>query len=117
MPTTKHDIQMQKGANFRLNVQARNSDRSIKSLVGYLARLKVRKNYGDTDPPLATGTTEDGSIAINGPGGVVMINIPATTTVAYVWTSGVWDLEVYTNSANVDRIVEGFASLSPEVTT
>jgi hypothetical protein len=117
MPTTKHDIQIQKGANFRLNVQARNSDRSVKTLVGYQARLKVRKNYGDIDPPLASGTTEDGVITINGPGGVIMINIPASTTLAYTWTSGVWDLEVYTSVTDVDRIVEGFASLSPEVTT
>jgi hypothetical protein len=32
------------------------------------------------------------------------------------WSSGQYDIEAYTSPANVIRLAEGFASLSPEVT-
>jgi hypothetical protein len=114
VPTTKHDITVPKGANFRLNVQARDSSGNVMDLTGYQARFQVRETV-DAVSPVMSGTTTD-YITINAPGGVVMINVPASVTGAMTWTNGVWDLEIYVDPSNTDRIVEGFASLSPEVT-
>jgi hypothetical protein len=113
--TTRHDIVVQQGAIFQLPIQALNQDRSIKDLTGYQARFQVRATTASATV-LMSGTTEDGRIAVNGPSGIVTITVGADVTAPMTWTNGVWDIEAYTTAANVIRLAEGFASLSPEVT-
>jgi hypothetical protein len=115
MPTTRLDITVNQGSAFKLNVQALNADKTVMDLTGYFARMQVRETPASTSV-LMSATTEDGGITINSPGGVVMINISAATTTTMTWNTGFWDLEIYTNAANVIRLVKGFASLSYEVT-
>lgn len=113
--TTQYDIVVQQGAKFELTIKALNKDRTIKDLTGYLARFQVRATVGSL-AVLMSGTTEDGRMTINGPGGLVMISVGADITTPMAWTNGVWDVEAYSSAANVIRLAEGFASLSPEVT-
>jgi len=115
--TIKHDIVVQKGADFQLNIAAQNSDRTVKDLTGWTAKMQVRTAPGAADPPLLTAGTADGRITINAPGGIVMVDVPASVTEAMTWQSGVWDLEI-TNAGGTQtiRLAEGFASLSLEVT-
>jgi hypothetical protein len=115
VPTVQHDIKVQKGANFQLNIQARNPDGTVMSLVGYTGRFQVRARPDSVDPPLLSGTSADGRVTINGPAGIVSINVPADVTSAQTWISGVWACETLLNEQNVIRIAEGFASTSPEV--
>jgi hypothetical protein len=115
MATTRLDITVNQGSAFKLNIQALNSDKTVMDLTGYLARMQVRESP-ESVSVLMSATTEDGGITINSPGGVVMINISAALTTLMVWNTGVWDLEIYTDAANVIRLVKGFASLSQEVT-
>lgn len=113
--TTRHDIEVPQGANFVLNVQARNSDNSILPLTGYSAKLQVRETV-DSLTTLMEASTAGGTITINGPAGIVSILVPATTTETMTWNVGVYDLEVFTTTANVIRLLEGYATLSLEVT-
>ena len=113
--TTTYDITVRQGAKFELSIKALNVDRSIKDLTGYLARFQVRKTAADATV-LMSGTTEDGRMSVNGPAGVVSINVGADVTAPMTWTTGVWDVEAYSSASNVIRLAEGFASLSPEVT-
>ena len=113
--TTRYDIVVQQGATFILPIQALNQDRTVKVLSGYLARFQVRSTTGSA-VVLMSGTTEDGRISVNGPGGIVTITVGADVTAPMTWTNGVWDIEAYTSVSNVIRLAEGFASLSPEVT-
>jgi hypothetical protein len=115
MGTLKYDIKVRKGANFKLNIACQNDDRSAKDLTGYTAKAQVRATYGAA-VALMDASTANGQITINAPGGIVMINVPQATTEAMNWTSGVWDLEITSAGGVIDRIVEGFASLSQEVT-
>lgn len=115
MPTTRHDITVNQGASFKLNVQALNPDRSIMDLTGYSARMQIRETPPDTDI-LMEATTTAGTITVNSPGGIVMVNVGADITAPMVWNSGYYDLEIYNSPTNVIRLVEGFASLSQEVT-
>jgi len=114
--TIKHDITVQKGAAFTLNILAQNADRTPKDLTGYSAKMQVRPVAGDLSTPLLDASTANGRITINAPGGIVMINVPADVTEAMTWQSGVWDLEISTSAQNVIRLAEGFASFSLEVT-
>jgi hypothetical protein len=113
--TVVHRIQVQQGAAFKMNVAAQNADKSAMNLAGYSARMQVRASAADPSI-LMEASTANGYITINAPGGIVMINVPATITGAMTWTDGVWDLEISTSTTDVIRLAEGFASLSPEVT-
>src|SRR5258706_5298402 len=105
--TTRHDIEVQQGEKFVLNVQARNkSDNSIMSLVGFSAKMQVRAAPGAT-PVLMEASTANGFITINGPAGIVMILVPGTTTLPMTWNTGIYDLEVFTTTADPIRLLEG----------
>ena len=114
MGTVRQDIVFRQGAAFELNVQARNADGTVKDLTGYSGKMQVRPTVESAtkyvDIPVV------GSITINGPLGQVAVLVPSDVTAAMTWESGVFDLEVSTNATNVIRLVEGFASLSKEVT-
>ena len=114
MATTRHDITVDQGAKFELNVQALNADRTVKDLTGYSASMMVKTIPGGTT--LMTASTAAGNITINGPGGLVMVSVSATDTAAMTWNSGWYDLVVSNSSSNVIRLVEGYASLSQRVT-
>jgi hypothetical protein len=115
MSTVRYDITVQQGAKFELNVQARNDDGTVKDLTGYTGRMQVRATV-DAVAILMEASTALSTIVIDGPNGTVAVTVPADVTGAMTWTSGVYDLEVSTGPTNVIRLVEGFASLSKEVT-
>lgn len=116
MAATQHNIVVEQGSKFQLNVQARNSDGTVKDLTGYSGRMQVRSTV-DSISTLMSATTGTGEITINAPGGMVMVEVGADVTQAMTWNVGVYDLEVFTATpANVIRLVEGFASLNKEVT-
>jgi hypothetical protein len=115
MGTLKYDIMVRKGANFKLNIACQNDDKTPKDLTGYTAKAQVRATKTSATA-LMDASTANGFITINAPGGIVQINVPQATTEVMVWTSGVWDLEITSAGGEISRIVEGFASLSQEVT-
>lgn len=115
MATAVHRIKVQQGAAFKLNVLAQNADKSAMNLAGYSGRMQVRASASDPSI-LMEASTANGYITINAPGGIVMINVPASVTDPMTWTDGVWDLEISASASEVIRLAEGFASLSPEVT-
>lgn len=113
--TTRFDIEVQQGIKFALNVQARNeSDNSILPLIGYSAKMQIRDKPGGTI--LLDASTSNGMITINGPSGIVSILVPATTTDTMTWNTGVYDLVVFTTTADDIRLLEGYAALSLKVT-
>lgn len=116
MAATRHDILVRQGDKFQLNVQAYNTDKTIKDLTGYSARMQIRPTVASSTV-LLEATTANGRIAINAPGGIVMVTVGADITAPLNWTVATYDLEVFTaDPANVIRLVEGYASLSREVT-
>lgn len=116
MATTRHDITVNQGSAFKLNVQALNADRTVMDLSGYSAKMQIKDSKGGATTYM-TASTAGGTITINGPGGIVMVNVGADVTTPMTWNSGWYDLEVNNTATNVIRLVEGFASLSKEVTT
>ena len=109
--TTKFNITVQAGANLQFSIKALNADRTVKDLTGYLGRMQIRATPGG-----AVLLDVTAYITINGPGGVVTVNVPATLTSGLLWNTGYYDLEIYTSTTNVIRLAEGFATYSPEVT-
>lgn len=114
MVTTKYDITIQQGASFQRTIAALNQDKTVKSLVGYSARMQIRPTVGSATV-LLDANTANGMLTVNGVAGTVSINVGADITTPMTWTTGVWDIEAYLGNT-VIRLAEGFASLSQEVT-
>lgn len=117
MATTRLDILVQQGARYQRSVTAKNSDGTVMNLTGYSARMQIRPTVA-SNTILLEASTANGRITIPTPAnGIVIIDIGADVTAPLNWTVACYDLEIFTvDPANVIRLIEGYASLSKEVT-
>lgn len=80
------------------------------------SRLQIRQYTAaaTTEASLTVGA----GITLGGATGTIDIEIPAATTEAWTWTSGVYDLEMVIPGSpeDVTRAVEGRIRVTPEVT-
>lgn len=85
-------------------------------LTGCSARMQVREDV-DAESVLLNLTTENGGIILGGVAGTIDLWVGATETTEITWEGGVWALEIQYPSGpdNVDRLIEGSISVSPEV--
>lgn len=85
------------------------------SLVGYSAKMQVRKSATAPDVLLELSTT-NGGIALGGTAGTVELKFTKERTAGATWTGGVYDLELTSGSGSTFRFIEGGMELSREVT-
>ncbi|WP_313105067.1 hypothetical protein [Stutzerimonas nitrititolerans] len=83
-------------------------------LTGAQARMQIRSGIGGG--LLLELTTENGGLAITGPGTITR-TLSAAETAALTWTEGVYDLEVEYADGTVQRYLQGKVTVSREVTT
>jgi len=84
------------------------------NLTGYTARLQVRATYDSSSTILSL--TSAAGITLGGAAGTIAITASATTTAALTAPfSGVYDLELVSGGGEVTRLLEGTATVSPEV--
>ena len=107
------DLVIEQGATFTLSLFYQDDAGAAVDITGRTARMQLRKtdHTGNTELEL---TTENGRITIDGARGLIALSIAAADTAALVH-SGVYDLELV-SGAQVDRIVQGSYTISPEVT-
>jgi hypothetical protein len=114
MPAARHDLLIEKGSTFRLEVTWKDSAGAPVDLDGYSAKAQVRKSY--TSEPVLTFDSADNSIEL-GDGGKITLLASATQTSALPISSMcVWDLELTSAGDEVTRLLEGEVSFSEEVT-
>jgi len=85
------------------------------SLVGYSARMHIRKSLADTTVILAL-TDTDGTIVLGGSEGSIQLLVPPATTKDLTFASAVYDLELESPTGVVTRLLEGKVTLKKEVT-
>jgi hypothetical protein len=109
------NIDIKQGATFQLTITWKDSAGTAINLTNYTARAQARLTY-DTAATIFSLTSSSG-ITLGGAAGTIAILISATTTAALAapW-SGVWDLELVSSAGIVTRLLEGTATVSPEVT-
>ena len=116
MVAASHDIIIEQGATFRLQLVWKDNAGVAINLTGYTARMQVRKKY-NSDLPLLSFTTENGAITLGGAAGTIVVEGLATLTDDLPAPSGgVYDLELVAPSGFVTRLVEGAVTITPEVT-
>jgi hypothetical protein len=111
-----YNLEIQQGATLALVATWRDSAGTAINLGGYTARLNVRETYSSSTAVL-TLTTENGGITLGGAAGTITLAATASATAALTAPfSGVYDLELVSGGAVVTRLLEGVATVSPEVT-
>lgn len=83
-------------------------------LTGYMARMQIREKVG-SDVVIDELTTENGKIIIDAEDASIRIEIPASTTQNYNFTTAVYSLEIIRNSVVIPFLV-GNLTLQREVT-
>lgn len=109
------NLVFEQGADFTHLVGLQNDDGSIFSLTGYTARMQVRPTVASSTI-LFELTVGNGRISVNAVAGQISLIVSSTDTAAMTWRSGVYDLEIVSGGGVVTRIMQGNATLSPEVT-
>ena len=111
----RYDLEIKQGATLSLTATWKDSTDTPVNLTGYTARMQVRSTYDATSTILSL--TSGSGITLGGSAGTIAITASATVTAALTapW-AGVWDLELVSGGGVVTRLLEGAASVSPEVT-
>lgn len=111
MPAGKYDLTIDQGSDFEISI-AIEEDGSPMDGTNYYARASLRSKIES-----ATSTNFTASITT---GGVVTISLTNSETAAMTAGSYVYDVEIFQGTAPnetlVTRILQGKASVTPEVT-
>ena len=104
------ELLIEAGANFNTVITVNESDGSVKNLSSYTARSQIRKSYYST-------TAVDFTVTIDDPlNGIIRMQMPAATTANIRAGRYVYDVEIESASGDVERIFEGIATVTPNVT-
>lgn len=115
MAAGEHDIVIEIGATFFLNVTWKDSNDDPIDLTNYDARMQVRKKYSSTTA-LIEATTGNGKITLGGALGTILIELEPADSEDITDKYGVYDLELINPSSQVYRILKGVVTFDPEVT-
>lgn len=115
MAAATHNITIEQGATFRLDLLWKDSTGAPVNLSGYSARMQVRQKITDT-AKLLDLSTGNGAITLGGAAGTISVVAAATATDDITAKQGVYDLELESGSGVVTRLVQGCVTISPEVT-
>lgn len=114
MTAAQHDIVIEQGATFTLNLLWKDANDTPINLTGYTARMQVRHKFTD-GTALVSFSTAAGTITLGGSAGTIAVSGLATLSNSLV-RSGVYDLELENAGGVVTRLVEGKVTIKPEVT-
>ena len=97
------------GTTFSLTFNITNVDGTAKDLTSYTGSSHLRKSY-------YTNTYTAFTVAKDNLEGEITISLTATQTSALKAGRYVYDVELVSNTATVERIIEGIVTIYPEVT-
>lgn len=106
------DITIEQGSTFERTITMEDSAGDPINLAGATVAGQMRRSYSDTTAIAFTMTVSDAAA------GEITWVLPAATSAALSSSTRnyVYDIEVTHSSGNIERILMGKATLSPEVT-
>ena len=107
---SKLNLNIEQGATFSLGLELTDDNGVTFDLGGYTGRSQMRKSHSSLN-----FVELDVSIT-NITGGNITISKSATATSVITAGRYVYDVEIFNNAGNVKRIIEGVATVLPEVT-
>jgi hypothetical protein len=109
MPAVRADITIDQGSTFSTTLNLTDENGEILSLVGYSAASQLRKHHTSTNAVSFT-------CAVNTEVGSLSLSLTPVQTANVVAGRYVYDVELTSGAGVVSRIVEGVATVTPQVT-
>jgi hypothetical protein len=113
MAAAIHNVIIDQGADWRIDVIYKDSDGNPIPLTNYTAQLQLRTSYEASSASL--NLTSSSGITITANAGKLAIHATATQTGALVAGDYVYDLEI-NSSGFITRLIQGRAIVRPQVT-
>lgn len=111
MTAAKYDIEIDQGSDFALALTIKENN-VAKNLSAYSARGQLRPTVDSPDSKKTDFTFD----LTNSANGVIIMQLPHGTSAAMEAGMYVYDLEIFIGTTTVTRIMQGRATVSPEVT-
>lgn len=109
-------ITIRQGATWRFAFRIRD-DGTLRNLTGWTARMQVRRTHASAETLLSLDDSSGGGITIEPLiGKVTLTATPSQTEGLPAPLAAVYDIEVEGPQGQVDRVLEGVARITPEVT-
>lgn len=106
----KSNLTIDQGADFTATITVSDEDGNVIALTDYTGRGQMRKS------PF-TSTYHAFTVSVSDPAaGEVTLSMNSTTTAAITAGRYLYDVEVISSGGTVTRIVEGIATVTPEIT-
>lgn len=110
-----YDIVLYQGTTFTEQLTWKDSSGDPVDLTGWTARMMARESV-DAETAFITLTTENDGIALGGAAGTITLSMTDADTSALSIYSGIYDLELISDSGDVFRLLQGNLTVSREVT-
>ncbi len=116
-----YDFEIDQGAYWSQLLLWEDQSHNPIDLNGYTAKLEIRQNIGDANPPLVTLTSPPpGGITLGGQDGTILLEIEAAVTATLPATSSqikcFYDLNLDPGDGRIKKLIRGVISVQPEVT-
>lgn len=105
------NLAIDQGSNTTVTITVTDSTGSARNLTGFTARGKLKRSYFSSSNVSFTVTIPNPSE------GEVVLSLNADQTANLKYGRYVYDIELVSNTYNVERIIEGIVTVYPEVTT
>jgi hypothetical protein len=105
---TKANFVIDQGATFSIDVTVTDEDNLPFDLTGYSGRSQLRKHY-------TSSNSHSFTVQLGGNTGIINLSLTNTQSANIVAGRYVYDVEIFTANS-VLRVIEGIATIAPEVT-
>ena len=109
--STKANLTIDQGTTFSVDLNLTDENGDVLALSGYTANSQLRRWYTSANTSATFGTS------INTLSGVITLSLSANQSANLTYGRYVYDVELTETSSNtVTRIIEGIATVTPQVT-
>jgi len=108
---SKLNITIDQGSDVTFDIELEDSNGIPLDITTYTARSMLRKHYQSTNSISFTCDTTS-----NGANGILILSLTANQTANIVAGRYVYDIELVSEANVVTRVIEGLATITPEVT-
>ena len=112
----KHDITIEQGATFELNLAVKTDDVLQNYTSGWTAKAQGRRSFSDTAVTFSTAESGCQTALAGTSPNVALTMTPAYTAALPAPATGMYDIELTHSSGGVIRLLEGEFTITPEVT-
>ena len=106
---TKANLIIDQGSSFSTTIDIADENDLPIDLTGYTGAGQIRKTFTSL-------TAVSFAVVIAGPAGAITLSLTSTQTSAITAGRYVFDVELTSSAGTVSRIVEGIATVTPQVT-